>query len=128
MPDRKTGLDVSVFTLGGTTYIDDLQDAEIIGETKDAEGKGINDRHDFPVAVGTSGRIEGNIMVASVAALMGTVLTGTAVVTISVNTGANTYGGNALLSSVGHRIERDGLQMQRVSLKFQGTPTVTAPS
>jgi len=122
---RKTGLDVSVFTLGSTTFIDDLQDAELVGNTKTAEGKGIKDRADFPIAVGTGAEIRGNIMVASTASLMSTILTGTALVTVSITTGANAYSCNAILTEVGHRFEREGIQMMRVSLKTQGTVTVT---
>lgn len=125
MPTRKIGTNATVFTLGGSAFIGDLVNgvAEITVATQ--EGKGIADTDNYPVPVGRSMRITGELEVSGSVVLMGTANSSTPTVTFAATTGAGTYSGTAVISSISHRFEREGIQTFSVTLDSQGAVTVT---
>lgn len=125
MPTRKIGGSGSVFTLGGTTWVGDLEQCTISMEVKTAEGKGVTDTDDFPIATGRAMTIDGSLMVSGSVTLAGTVNSANPALSFSVNTGANTYGGTAVITKLDHKWSREDLQKYDITLKSQGTVSIT---
>lgn len=121
---RKTGLDVSVFTLGGTAYLADLENATLSVNVDSEDAKGIADDFAYPWATARSWSIEADTFVASAAAILSDAATGDSVVTVAFTTGAGTYSGNALIKSASHSTSRGALQRQKFTLEGQGELTV----
>lgn len=124
MPTRLKGQNVSVFTLGGTALVGDVVNANIEIAVATQEGKGVADNDNFPIAVGRALKITGELQCSGSVVLMGSAYGGTAV-SFSVTTGAGTYSGTAVVTSISHRIEREGIQSYNVTLDSQGAVTVT---
>lgn len=127
MPAAQIGTDVTVFTLAGNALVGVLHDAEITIQVKEVEAKGVADTDDWPQHVGRSTTIRGNMEIADggSAVLMGTANSSNPAVSYSITTGAGTYSGTALITSIGHRFERDNIQMHPVEMKVRGTHSVT---
>lgn len=123
MPNRLTGLNVSVFNLSGD-YLHDMENCTLSTEVHATEAKGLADEYDYPWATGRAVTLEADVFVSTSAALLTLAATGTAQVSISYNSGGNTYSGQGLITSVNHSNTRDGLQTQKVTIKFQGAPTI----
>lgn len=122
---RKSGLDVAVFSLGGTEYLCDLDNATINVEIDEEDARGVCDDWKFAWATAKGWSLDGELFVASVAPLMADIISGDALVTVSFNTGGNTYTGNALIKSAGHSAGKTGLQKVSAKLSGQGALTVS---
>ena len=125
---RKSALDMSVFTVGGTDYLGALQSLDLNISTVAPDGSGVADVWEYPYAVGTE--IDGSfeIQIASAAAL--TALLGANDITSPNVTIAATFAGAAFsvasqLASAGHSIKVDGIQTERISFKPRGTPSIS---
>lgn len=127
MPAEVIGTQVSVWTLGGNAFVGVLFNAKHEISVKTAEGKGVNATDDYPVPTGRSGRITGQMGIASggSAVLAGTANSSNPKVAYTETTGAGTYSGTAVLINHSHNWERDGLQTIDVELLTQGVQTVT---
>lgn len=128
MPAVKIGGDVTAFTLGGSAMVGQMQNAEMTINVKTAEAKAVNDTDDWPQQVGRGGEIRGEMMIfaAGSAALLGTANSSNPAVAFTFATGANQYSGTAVITSVSHRTERDGLQVYNVSMLTRGAVTISA--
>ncbi|GEM_PF-6679412 len=122
--NRLTNLNVSVFTLGGAQYIDDLEDASISFEIENDEARAIKDQWSYVYATGRSFTVESSVFVSPSAALVALAASGSAQVTFSYVTGGATYAGTGLITSANHSTGR-GLQKQKITIKGQGAPTVS---
>jgi hypothetical protein len=115
---RKSGLNVSVFSVGGTEYLCDLDNASLSVEVEQEDARGVCDEWAFAWATSKSWSIDAELFVSTVAALMTDIIGGDALVTVSFNSGANTYTGTGLLTSGSHSAGKSGLQ--KLSIKIQG--------
>lgn len=120
MPVRRIAAQASVFTIGGSAFIGDLINgvAEITVATQ--EGKGIGETDNFPIAVGRSFRLNGELQASGSIVLMGTANSSTPLVSFTANTGAGTYSGTAVITSISHRFERESIQSYSITLDAQG--------
>lgn len=131
MATRCSGLTVSVFTLGGTAYIGDLEEATLTVDNNLEEGRGIKDVAKFPIPLRGNWRIEATLFCASDAPLMSAAV-GTAPsvsVTFTVNASTSTavngkYTGTANIKTAAHRTPA-GLQKVNCTLSGKGALTVT---
>lgn len=121
---RRTGLDVSVFTLGGTAYLCALDNATLTVNVDSEDAKGVCDEWNYPWALARNWTIEADIFVEAAAALVTDATSGDAVVTVAFTSGANTYSGTALIKTASHSVSRSSLQRQKVTLEGQGELTV----
>jgi len=121
---RKTGLDVSVFTLGGTAYLADLENATVSVNVESEDARGIADAWSYAWATSKSWSIEAETFIASSAAILADAASGDSLVTVSFTTGAGSYTGNALIKTASHSSNRGALQRQKFTLEGQGALTV----
>lgn len=136
MPNRKTGLNYTVFGFMGSAYIGDLVNATFTLNNTVVEGKGIADVAAFPILTGGDWSIEGELQIPianSTYGFMGsatgaypttdaTPLVGP-VGTVLLATGGGSYSGTAVLTSVRHHGERSGVQTMTVTLTGRGPVT-----
>lgn len=124
--NKKTALDWTSASIFGVDYLANASSFKIDPGTKTAEGKGAAETDAWPVLTGRETTITMDIMVPSpgTATLTGTAFTSNPTGTFSINTGANTYSGTAVLMNAAHGIERDGLQTISVTLATRGSVTV----
>lgn len=125
MPTRLTGVNVSVFTLGGNALVGELTNATMEMTTATTDTKGVSDWWADPQAVGASFRITGELQASGTLALMGTAATTNPVVAFTATTSARSYSGTAVISSIAHRIERENVQTYSITLDSKGTVLVT---
>lgn len=118
---RKSGLDVSVFSLGGTDYYCDLDNATLTIEVEHEDARGVCDDWSFAWATSKSWSLDAELFVAATAPLMADA---DSLVTISFNSGANTYSGTGLITSASHSAGKSGLQKVSVKIAGQGALTV----
>lgn len=133
MPNRKTGLNYTVFGFMGSAYLGDLVNATLTLNNATAEGKGIADTAAFPILVGGDWSLEGELQIPianSTYGFMGsavaayptsdaTPLVGP-VGTVLLSSGAGSYSGTCVLTSVRHHGERSGIQTMTVTLAGRG--------
>ena len=124
MPTRKSNFDVSVFTIGGTAYLGDLENATLTVNVDSEEAKGIADEWNYAWATAKGWTIEADTFVATTAATLTDAASGDALVTVAFTSGGNTYSGNALIKSATHSVGRASLQRQKFSLEGQGALTI----
>ena len=123
----KKGTDVSVYTLGGTALIAELENAEVIVENQTEDGSGVNEPWSEMEIVGKSWRVEYEGHIGTVAALIAEAADDGAV-TVAITTGANQYAGNGVVRTANHQTNRRSLQKQRCTIEGVGALTVTAPT
>lgn len=126
MPDRKTGLNASIFNPISQTLIGDLMNIEFSTENRTQEGRGIADIDDWPVLVSAGSRLTATLLVPSTVGtigLMGTALSVNPAGTVLLVTGAGSYSGTVVISEITHTINRDELQQYNITLLFRGHPT-----
>lgn len=121
---RKSGLDVSVFSLGGTAYYCDLDNATLSVEVESEDARGVCDEWSYSWATSKAWSLDAELFVAAAATLISDLVSGDALVTVSINSGANTYTGNALIKSGSHTFGKSGLQKMSVKLEGQGALSV----
>lgn len=118
MPTRVTGLSVSVFTLGGSSFITALTDVTVHIDAKSEDASGIADQFEYAWAVKNKWHMDVDTFVESSAALM--LLQGSSV-TVSWISGATTYTGTALVKMTSHNAKDGALQKVKGTLEGQGT-------
>lgn len=118
---RKTGLDVSVFSLGGSSYLYDLDNATLSIEVETEDARGVGDLWSHSWSTSKSWGLDAELFVATSATL---VADADQLVTVSFNTGANTYTGNGVLKSTSHSVGKSGLQKQSIKIEGQGALTI----
>jgi hypothetical protein len=123
---RKTALDMSVFTIGGVAYIDDIESFDISIDTGAKDGSGIKDGFTFPNSISTNYEIRGTAFVTTTALL--TALANNATlsnikVAVSITHGGDTFQVPGLLSAAIHKMERDDIQKVDFTIKGRGAPT-----
>ena len=124
-PVRQTGQSVSVFSLGGTAYLQDLDNCTVTVQVKDEDASGIADAWEYAWATKQSVQIESDMFVAHTNYIMPLVGTSLAV---SYNSGAGTYAGQFLLTMDAHSATKTELQKNKFTLKGQGALTFTPNS
>lgn len=117
---RKTGINVSVFSLGGDSYLCDLEDATLTITSQTEDARGVCDEDSYAWAISRGWELQASIFVASTASLMADVAEGDGQVTVSFNTGANTYTGTGLITNASHSVSKGGLQKMSVTISGQG--------
>jgi hypothetical protein len=124
MPNRLTGLDVSVFNIVGGAYIGELQNVTVRETNKTAEGKGIAEIDDWPVLTGGNWEMTGDLLISGTATLMnvmGTALGMVPVTAVTLTVAGRTYSGTAVITSAEHRMEREGVQTISLTLSGRGS-------
>lgn len=121
---RKTGLNISVFSLGGTDYLCDLDNATLSVEVESEDARGVCDEWSFAWATSKSWSIDAELFVTAAASLVTDMISGDSIVTVSFNSGANTYTGTGLLTSGSHSAGKSGLQKLSVKIQGQGALSV----
>lgn len=125
---RKTNLDVTVFTVGGTGYLGRLKSGSIKVTSTTKDGSGIADEWESPVCVATGYEISGTFQIASTAdfmALAGGARAGLNAV-VSVSLGGTTFTAPMVLSKASHKIDVDDLQIEDVTFTAGGLPTAAS--
>ena len=120
------GVSVSVFTLGGASLVGVLTDSTVSIDIAEEDGSGVNEFWGESEATGGDWQITGTALVEDVASLM-TLAIAANTVTISYNTGGNTYAGTGLITQAGHQIKRKALQTQSFTIKGKGILVATGP-
>lgn len=122
--NRLSGLDVAVFTVGGTSYINDLENATLSVEVQEEDARAIKDQFSYPWATGRSWTLEADVFVGAAATLLSIAGAGSAQVAVAFDSGGNAYSGTGLVTSASHQVNRGGLQMQKITIKGQGPLTI----
>ncbi len=125
---RRSGLNVSVFTLDGTSLLCELEDATVSVEVQDEDGRGVCDEWSYAFSISRAWTIEANLFVAAAGALGVADAAGSNSVAVVFNTGANTYTGNGVITQSQHSVSKGALQKYSITIKGYGALTVTAPS
>jgi hypothetical protein len=121
----QSNLSISVYTVGGTSYIGSLESGSISITTDTEDGSGAADLWEFPNTTGTDVEVQTNNFVTSNADLFQLAMANniTAIqVDVVLNLGAVTVSLPMTMTSASHRIEEGQLQMQNVTFKLQGEP------
>ena len=123
MPNRKTGLDFSAFTIGGTAYIGDIENCEVQVQNKTAEGKGVAEIDDWPVLVGRKSSFTGVLEIPATGtaafAAFATSLTPAGTVLITTGAGGG-FSGTAVITDLKWRAQRDDVQRVDVTFETRG--------
>lgn len=120
----KVGYDVSVFTLGGVSYLGLLENAELFVENQTEDGSGVNERWGDPEIVGSNWRFEGENHIETLASIVSEAI-GDGLLTFVWNSGANTYTGNVLITTASHQGNRRAMQKERWTAQGKSTPVVS---
>lgn len=123
MPNRKTGLDVSVFNTMTQAYIGDLTDIEVNVNNLVEEGKGIADRDAWPVLVGRETTLRATLQVlssAGTATMVGSAVSNDPSGTVTLTTGAGTWSGTAVITDMSHKMTRNGITTVDVTMACRG--------
>lgn len=124
-----TNLNVTAFSLGGSSYLGDLRTGTIRQTNPSAEGKGLADKWSFPNAVG--GRkyeLSGTLLVPSATALhalmtaAGSETIGDHTIATTMTIGSDTFACSCAIQNATHTGERGGLQEVSISLTGAATP------
>jgi hypothetical protein len=126
---RASALNLTVWDVGGSSRLGDIKDLTLTGSTKWQEGSACKDLDKYPVAVGTGFEVTASEFVSENADLLYLASQTTSLsdynVTVHVTIADIQFAMPMLLSAASLSIERDGVQMQDVTLKLRGTPTIT---
>jgi hypothetical protein len=126
----RTSLDVSVFSIGGTDYLGDLDSLEISITTEDKIAEGVADEWVSLQAVGTRHEISGKLKIAGSATSTLMALAAGTIASLDV-TVAVTIGGvltatmPMMLQMASHQLAEADLQMIDVKFSPRGAPTGT---
>ena len=127
-----TNLNVTAWSVGGTSYVGDLRSGSIKITNPSTEVKGISDKWSYPQAVGgRSMEISGQLMVPA-ATVLNALMTKASSATVSDHTlaftstiGGDTFAVDTILLNATHSAERGEVQQLDVQLKSSGTPSGT---
>jgi len=123
---RQTGLNITVFTVGGTAYLGRLRSGSIKFTTETDEGSGAADLWQFPFAVGTNYEVSGEIQIASSASfsqLIAAAGTAGLLVTVNISLAGSVFAAPMTLTTSGHKIMVGKVQYESITLKNRGLPT-----
>lgn len=121
---RKSGLSATVFTLGGAEYLCDLDNATLSIEVENEDARGVCDEWSYAWATSKAWSVDAELFVGTNAALITDMISGDSIVTVVLNTGANTYTGTGLLTSGSHSVGKSGLQKLSIKISGQGELSV----
>ncbi|NBW13064.1 MAG: hypothetical protein EBR82_34095 [Caulobacteraceae bacterium] len=124
----KTGLDISVFTIGGTNYLTSLDTGLINITTATSPGDGAADLWEFLNATGTSVEITVDRKLTLTPAMMALVTaagTSGLSVQVAITLGGFTFSAPMLLTMADHGIEKNSVQMEQATFKQKGQATIT---
>lgn len=122
---RKTGQDISVFTIDGVSFLCELKNATLTINIQTEEAKGACDVWSKPWAVSGSWDAHAELDVASAASLMGAGTNLNTLVSVVWNSGANNYSGEANITNVSHQAGHASLQKMNVTLMGFGDLTIS---
>jgi hypothetical protein len=124
---RRRGIDISIFTLDGTSLLCELEEAEITVEADTEDASGACDEWKYAWANKRSWTLSYKGFVpASARGILDAASNSN--VTVVFNTGANTYNGVGLMKTASHSVSKSSLQRESISIEGQGELTITAPS
>ena len=125
---RATNLDITVFTLGVTSYLGDGKSGTLRITNKTKDGSGWADRFKYPDLLGTSWEWSGSLLIPSgtvlqphMSAHLGALSAQNVVVAWTV--GSLVFSSPAHMKTVGHKVAREDFQTVDMSLSGRGTPT-----
>jgi hypothetical protein len=121
----QSNLSISVYTVGGTSFLGELESGSISITTDTADGSGVSDIWEFPNAVGTDVEIQTNNFVTDNADLFQLAMANNVSaiqVDVVLNLGPVSITLPMTMTSASHSIEEGQLQMQNVTFKLQGEP------
>lgn len=121
---RKTGLDVTVCSLGGTSILATLKDVTLNIEIDSQEARAIADEWSYAWAVGRSWNMDFDLhadgsTVSST--LMAEVISGDCVVTVATTIGGLVYSGTGLFKTASHAASTSSLQSHKGAISGQGS-------
>lgn len=125
---RRSGLNVSVFTLDGTSLLCELEDASLSVEVQDEDGRGVCDEWSYAFSISRSWTLEATMFASADGALGVADAADQNSVAVVFNTGANTYTGNGIITQAQHQVSKGSLQKWSVTIKGYGPLSVTTPS
>jgi hypothetical protein len=119
----KMAADISVWSLGGNSFLGEMENAELIIDNVLEDGSGINERWTDMELAGSSWRVEGEAHVDTIASIVAEAA-GDAILTLSIDTDAGAYTGTGILRTASHQHNRRTAQKQRFTLEGKGALTV----
>lgn len=124
---RATGLDVSVWSIGGNDFVGDVESGSFTISMPTQDAQGINQFDKVPNAVGGQTlEISTKKMITTDAALTALAMNGS-ITDLKVAAIITFFGlsltAPMLLTAARHTIDRGALQMEDVTLRLSGTPT-----
>lgn len=125
---RRSGLNVSVWSLDGTSLLCNLEDATVTVDVQDEDGRGVCDSWSYSFAISRAWTIEATMFVDEFGANAVADAANANTVVVVFNTGANNYTGTGTITQAQHLVSNGGLQKQSVTIKGYGALTVTPPS
>ena len=121
----QSNLDISVFSVGGTSYLGALESGSMRITTDGVDGSGVADLWEFINAVGSDVEIQTTLKVSTQAALFQLASANNSsgvAVEVILTIGETTVTLPMTMSAASHKIEEGALQMQDVTFKLRGTP------
>lgn len=122
----QSNLNISVWSIGGNSYLGELESGSISITTDTQDGSGVADIWQFPNSVGTDLEIQTNQFITTNSALFQLAaqnnISGIQVALI-ITLGGTSITVNGTMTAASHRIEAGQLQMTGVTFKLRGTPT-----
>lgn len=121
----QSNLNVTVYSVGGASYLGELESGSISITSDSEDGSGVADIWEFPNVLGTDAEIQTNHFATTQAALFH--LAGQNNITSVQVEVILTLGGTSVtlpmtMSAASHRIEAGQIQMQNVTFKLRGEP------
>jgi hypothetical protein len=121
-----TNLDVSVFTVGGTSYLANMRSGSISVTTKTAEGSSIASGYKKPVPVRTQVEFTTDVLTLSESPFVATMISGTAAemnVTVALTFGTTVFNCPMVMNAGSVTVNREETILENVTFSLAGTPT-----
>ena len=123
---RQSNLNITVFSIGGTSYLGTLDSGSLKITTVCKDGSADPDEWEFNYAMGTEYEVEAELFVATSATLLTAIaaagITGL-LVAVSISLGGSVVALPMTLTKGSHTTGEGEFQKQKVSLKGRGAPT-----
>lgn len=125
---RQTNLNITVFSVGGTSYLGDLDTGSIDIKTNTQDGSGAADLWETLNAAGTNITIKATKFVTTSPEIMAIAAANSISglpVTVNFTLGGYTYSAPMLLTAASHKIDGGKCQMEDITFELRGTPTTS---
>jgi hypothetical protein len=123
---RQSNLNVTVFTVGGTSHLATLDSGTLKVMTDTKDGSADADEWEYAYALGTDYEITAELFVATAAQLMSTIAAAGVsglLVAVALTLGGTAFAAPMTLTADSHTTGEGDFQKVKITLKGRGTPT-----